>query len=134
MATAGRKPTKPALRPGGDGIMFGEEVHRLRRERGLSLDGLSEASGLSRATLSHAERDLYAPSGRTVDALVEVLAPPERRDRLATLAAETYRRLETDLDGLDRRRIELLVMFRRRLQWLSNEQLETIRSAVESTG
>ncbi len=132
MATAGRKPTKPAERPDGHGIMFGEEVHRLRRERGLSLDGLAEATGVSRATLSQTERDLYAPSGRTVDALVEVLAPPERRDRLATLAAETYRRLETDLDGLDRERIELLVRFRRRLQWLSPAALETIRTAVES--
>lgn len=130
----GRKPVNKAARPEGSGIMFGEEVHRLRRANGLSLDELAAETGVPRATLSDAERDRYAPRGRTVDALADRLAPPGRADELALLAAETYRRIEMDLDGLDRERIDLLVRFRRRLGALTPQTMEAIRSALASAG
>jgi transcriptional regulator with XRE-family HTH domain len=39
-----------------------ENVRRLRRERGLTLDGLAEASGVSRAMLSKVERGASVPT------------------------------------------------------------------------
>lgn len=130
----GRKASRSAAGPLGVGPTFGEEVHRLRRQRGLRLDDLAEETGLSRTLIHDVEKDRYAPTPATIAALVDSLAQPGRADELAALAAETHRRFIMDLDGVARERIDVLVRLGRRLAGLEPGRLEVIRSALAGAG
>lgn len=44
------------------GILVGEEIRRLRKTRGITLEALSEFTGLSTGHLSQIERDLSSPT------------------------------------------------------------------------
>lgn len=52
---------------------FGRQLRRLRRERGLSQEGLAEASGCDRSYLSFLERGINSPSLSMVFQLASAL-------------------------------------------------------------
>ena len=113
-------------------VGFGEEIHRLRRQRRLTIERTAEETGVSRTLISDAERNCYAPTADTVRILAEHLAPAGQVDSLIALAGETYGRLEFPVDGLDRERIEVLVQLGRRLKDVPPAGLKTIRSVLAS--
>jgi len=113
---------------------FGEEVHRLRRQRGLTIGGLAMRTGLSVSLIGDVERGRYTPTPRTVNILVDALAPTDRADDLAALAAETYRRIEVDLGDLPPEKVELLVRLRRRLTDLPPELVERLNAQLVEAG
>lgn len=56
--------------------MVGENLRRLRRERGLSLEGLAQASGVSRAMLGQVELGQSAPTINVLWKISRALAVP----------------------------------------------------------
>jgi len=78
---------------------FGSEVHRLRKERGLSQVDLSRLAGLDQSYLSRIERgDDPPPSSLRILALADVLGA--NREALLTLAGRTLERRSDN--GIDR--------------------------------
>ena len=92
-----------------------ENVRRLRRERGLTLDALAEASGVSRAMLSKVERGASVPTatvlgkiaGGLAVGLSQLVGPLRDRAPVLLSPAEqpTYRDPET---GFERRSLSPL--------------------------
>ena len=57
-------------------LAVGRSLNRLRRERGLTLSGLSEAAGVSQGMLSKIENGQVSPSLVTLSALAAALGVP----------------------------------------------------------
>lgn len=105
--------------PGQAGALS-ENVRRLRRERGLTLDGLAEASGVSRAMLSKVERGASVPTatvlgkiaGGLAVGLSQLVGPLRDRAPVLLSPAEqpAYRDPET---GFERRSLSPLFPDRR---------------------
>jgi transcriptional regulator with XRE-family HTH domain len=57
-------------------IRLGERLRRLRRQRGLTLESLAEASGISKSMISLAERGESSPSAGVLDKLAGALGIP----------------------------------------------------------
>jgi len=52
---------------------LGEEIRAIRREQHLTLDKLSEMSGVNRATICHYELQKYIPNMQTAALLLDAL-------------------------------------------------------------
>src|SRR5688572_21357200 len=57
-------------------IRLGERLRRLRRQRGMTLEALAEASGISKSMISLAERGESSPSAGVLDKLAGALGIP----------------------------------------------------------
>jgi transcriptional regulator with XRE-family HTH domain len=57
-------------------IRLGERLRRLRRHRGMTLEALAEASGISKSMISLAERGETSPSAGVLDKLAGALGIP----------------------------------------------------------
>lgn len=57
-------------------IRLGERLRRLRRQQGLTLEALAEASGISKSMISLAERGESSPSAGVLDKLAGALGVP----------------------------------------------------------
>lgn len=75
-STASTTPVVPSVAPG-DGISrdaaLGDELRRQRKAKGMSLDELADASGVSRAMISKIERAQSSPSTSILSKLVDAL-------------------------------------------------------------
>jgi len=56
---------------------LGEEIKRIRTEKGLYQEALAEATGLTRSTVSRIESGRIRPSLETVAAISRLLKSPE---------------------------------------------------------
>jgi transcriptional regulator with XRE-family HTH domain len=113
---------------------FGEKVRALRAERGMSLQAMAEALGVSPAYLSALE---HGRRGRPTHALVIAICAKlniiwDEADELLRLARLSHPRISVDTAGLSPAATELANLLAERIRKLPPEKIERMLEIVRS--
>lgn len=114
---------------------FGEQLRRLRLERGETLGAIATAVGASVAMVSAVEVGRKPASDSLIDRLIGHFGLTEKEaESFRDLAVSSRRRVEIDLDQMNSEQRETAAVFARRFASLSDNNLSKLKEILETDG
>lgn len=114
---------------------FGEELHRLRTQSGISLRYLADELGCTFLYLSEVECGLRKlPRLNLYEHLLKLIHAFDKADFMDALAAKSKPKLYLDTRDLSDQRALLAIQFNRKLHRLPDEAVKCIEALLASAG